>query len=87
MSSGRGSWGIAGAVYLVAAVLAFGFTHRIRLDLEERLEAEGSPVDRSGVDRLEELLGEIDATRREEEERPEKVLPYIGRRRAGTGSS
>ena len=34
-----------------------------------------------------EALGEIEATRREEEERPQKVLPYIARRRARTGSS
>jgi MFS family permease len=80
-------WGIAGGVYLVAALLAFGFTHRIRIDLETRLEAEGFPVNRTGVDRLQELIGEIDATRREEKERPEKVLPYIARRRARSGSS
>lgn len=74
-------WGLAGGVYLVAAVLAFGFTHRIRLDLENRLEEEGYAVNHTGVDRLQRLLGEIEATRLEERERPPKVLPYIARRR------
>jgi MFS family permease len=79
-------WGIAGGVYLLAAILAFSFTHRIRLELETRLEAEGLGVSHTGVDRLQRLLGEIEATRLEEKERPKKVLPYIARRRTRTRS-
>jgi MFS family permease len=74
-------WGIAGGVYLLAAILAFVFTHRIRADLEVRLEAEGFSVHRTGIDRLEDLLGEVDATREDERTRPKKLLPYIPRKR------
>jgi MFS family permease len=79
-------WGIAGGVYLLAAILAFSFTHRIRLELETRLEADGFGVNHTGVDRLQRLLGEIEATRLEEKDRPQKVLPYIARRRTRTRS-
>jgi len=74
-------WGIAGGVYLVAALFAFGFTHRIRADLEVRLEAEGFSMNRAGVNRLEALLGEVETTREEERLRPKKALPYIPRKR------
>ncbi len=83
----RAVWGIAGGIYLVAASLAFILTHRIRAELETRLEAEGFELNRTGADRLEALMGEIDATRRDEQQRPERVLPYIPRRGTHTGSS
>jgi MFS family permease len=83
----RAVWAIAGGVYLIAAMFAFVLTHRIRAELETRLEAEGFDVSRTGVERLEQLMGEIDATRQSEQERPPRVLPYIPRRRARPGPS
>ena len=71
----RAVWAIAGGVYLVAAMIAFVLTHQIRAELETRLEAEGFDVNRTGVERLENLMGEIEATRRDEQERPPRVLP------------
>jgi MFS family permease len=75
----RSVWAIAGAVYLVASVIALVLTRRIRERATAELEAT-YPLPPTGVERLEALLGEIDDTRRAEAERPRPALPYVPRR-------
>ncbi len=57
----RTVWALAGAVYLVAALIALVMTRRIREDVLAQFP-ELIPAD--GVTRMERLLGEIDATHR-----------------------
>ncbi len=78
----RTVWALAGAVYLVASLIAFVMTRRIREDVLAQFP-ELIPAD--GVARMERLLGEIDATREEERARPPRALPYIPRRRTRSG--
>jgi MFS family permease len=76
----RTVWALAGAVYLVAALIAFVMTRRIR----EAAIAERPELADDGIQRMERLLDEIDETRRVEAERPRRSLPYVPRRRAGS---
>jgi MFS family permease len=78
----RTVWALAGAVYLVASLIAFVMTRRIREEAQAQ-HPELFPLD--GVERMERLLGEIDATRQEEQARQPRALPYVRRRRAGSG--
>ncbi len=83
VAGARAVWAAAGAVYLVASLLALVMTRRIREEALARIREDGGlPPD--GVERLEALLGEIESTRRAERERPPRQLPYIPRRRAGS---
>jgi MFS family permease len=77
----RAVWALAAAVYLTAALIAIVMTRRMRDEALARLGA----VMRDGVGRMEDLLGEIDATRAAEVARPRRELPYIPRRRPGNG--
>lgn len=78
----RTVWALAGAVYLVASLIAFVMTRKIREELLAQ-HPELAPAD--GIARVERLLGEIEATREAERTRPRRPLPYIPRRRAGSG--
>jgi MFS family permease len=82
----RATWAFAGCVYLVAALVAFPMTRRMRddVDVGRRLTVVESPP-ASGLQRLEMLLTEIDTARKLEEARPSKRLPYMPRGRAGSG--
>jgi MFS family permease len=85
VAGARTVWALGGAIYLVAALIAFVMTRRIREEAEERLLSEGLLAP-TGVERLQGLLAEIEDTRRAERERPPRQLPYIPRRRgAGSG--
>jgi len=76
----RWVWGIAGCVYAVAAVIAFAMTRAARAEATASLrEGNGQPAE--GRQRLEALLGEIEATHEHERTRPQKALPYIPRKR------
>jgi MFS family permease len=83
----RATWALAGCVYLVASLTAFVMTRRMREQavLRPTLAAVEPPAPTPGLQRLELLLAEIEATRRLERERVPKQLPYIPRRRTGTG--
>jgi Na+/melibiose symporter-like transporter len=59
----RRAWAIAGAIYLVAAVLAFVFTSRTREATRAEPAAIGEPV---GFERLRALMSEVEETRRRE---------------------
>jgi MFS family permease len=61
----RVAWGIAGCVYLVAAVLAFAFTRRARVESEAVAEPSTPPA---GLERIRALMGEIEETRRREQQ-------------------
>ena len=76
----RTVWALAGAVYLVAALIAFVMTRRIR----EAAIAERPELADDGLQRMGRLLDEIDETRRAEAERPPRSLPYVPRKRAGS---
>ncbi|HEY7381847.1 MAG TPA: MFS transporter [Gaiella sp.] len=82
----RTTWALAGCVYLLAALVAFPMTRRMRdeIDVSRRLTVVESPP-ASGLQRLEMLLTEIDTARKLEEERPSRRLPYMPRGRAGSG--
>ncbi len=81
VAGARTTWALAGCVYLVAALVAFPMTRRVRADAEARLGLEAlAPV--TGVQRIEALMTEIDATRVQEERQRPRKLPYIPRRRA-----
>jgi MFS family permease len=81
VAGARTTWALAGCVYLVAALVAFPMTRRVRADAEARLGLQ--PVAAaSGVDRIEALMTEIDATRVQEQQQRPRKLPYIHRRRA-----
>jgi MFS family permease len=77
----RTTWLVAGGIYLSAAMIALVMTRRIREEALALLAAEP----RDGVDRMERLLGEVDATRERERTRPRRALPYVPRRRTGSG--
>ncbi|MGL6279376.1 MAG: MFS transporter [Gaiella sp.] len=83
VAGSRTVWALAGCVYLVAALIAFVMTRRIREDAEAKLIEDGI-VPAAGIDRLQSLLAEIDETRRRERARPTRQLPYIPRRREGS---
>lgn len=75
----RTTWALAGCVYVVASLVALAMTRR----MPEALE----PIARADVaSRLNALLDEIDATRRAEQERPPRQLPYLPRRSSKAGS-
>jgi MFS family permease len=78
VAGARTVWALAGAVYLVASLIAFVMTRRIH----EAALAERPELAVDGVARVERLLGEVDATLRAEAERPRRALPYVPRRRA-----
>jgi MFS family permease len=59
----RRAWAIAGAIYLVAAALAFVFTSRTREATRAEPAANGEPV---GFERLRALMSEVEETRRRE---------------------
>lgn len=77
----RWVWGIAGCIYGFAAIIAFAMTRVTRAQATARLH-EGNGVPVGGRQRLEALLGEIEATREHERSRPPRALPYIPRKRA-----
>ncbi len=81
VAGARTTWAIAGCVYLVAALIAFPMTRRVRADAEAQLGLRPVPA-ATGVERIESLMAEIDATRRLEREQRPRKLPYIPRRRA-----
>jgi hypothetical protein len=81
VAGARTVWALAGAVYLVAALIAFVMTRRIH----EAAVAAHPELAADGISRLERLLGEVDATHRAEAERPRRALPYVPRRRASGG--
>jgi len=62
----RKAWGIAGAVYLFAAVLAFVLTSRTRDAARAEPARDGEPA---GFERLRELMSEVEETRRREQQR------------------
>jgi predicted MFS family arabinose efflux permease len=69
----RKAWAIAGAVYLVAAALAFVLTSRTRDATRAEPGRNGEPA---GLERLRALMGEVEETRRREQQRgaPEPPL-------------
>ncbi len=81
VAGARTTWALAACVYLVAALVAFPMTRRVRADAEARLGLGALPPV-TGVQRVEALLTEIDATRVQEEQQRPRKLPYIPRRRA-----
>jgi MFS family permease len=81
VAGARTTWALAGCVYLVASLVAFTMTRRVREEAERRTGLR--PVaDVTGVERLEALMAEIEVTKRAEQHRRPKKLPYITRRRA-----
>jgi MFS family permease len=78
----RATWALAGCVYLLASLAAFVMTRRMREHavIRPTLAAVEPPAPSPGLQRLELLLAEIDATRRLERTRPTKELPYLPRR-------
>jgi MFS family permease len=74
----RTTWALAGCVYLLASVIAFVMTRRTRDAIDMPREVPAA----TGIQRLESLLAEVDATRAVERAREPRRLPYIPRRRA-----
>ena len=74
----RTTWALAGCIYLVASLIAFVMIRRTR----EAIEAPREVPMAGGIQRLESLLAEVDATRALEQAREPRRLPYIPRRRA-----
>jgi len=62
----RKAWAIAGAVYLLAAMLAFAFTSRTRDATRVEPGRNGEPA---GLERLRALMSEVEDTRRREQQR------------------
>ena len=81
VAGARTTWALAGCVYLVASLVAFPMTRRVRAEAEERIGLR--PVaSAAGVQRIQALMLEIEqAHMREAAQRPRK-LPYVPRRRA-----
>ena len=81
VAGARTTWALAGCVYLVASLVAFPMTRRVRAEAEARvgLRPVAPPT---GIERIESLIAEIDSQRRLEQEQRPKKLPYIRRRRA-----
>lgn len=80
----RATWALAACVYLVASLIAFTMTRRLR-EAHEARDAVESRAPRTGLERVRSLLDEIEATRREERVRPRRQVPYVPRRKAGSG--
>jgi hypothetical protein len=81
VAGARTTWALAGCVYLVASLVAFTMTRRVREEAERRAGLQ--PVaTATGVERIEALMAEIDVTKQQELEQPPKKLPYLPRRRA-----
>jgi MFS family permease len=65
LAGARVAWAIAGCVYVVAAVMAFGLTRRTRAAALDE-EPAGTPP---GLERIRALMSEIEETRRRERQR------------------
>lgn len=73
VAGARAVWGLAGGIYLTASIVALALTRTLRE------QARAQDPSKAGVDRLLELLEDVDETRRREYERPPRKLPYVPR--------